>query len=245
MKWESNNMREEYHKWHSNDLDREFEMLIFGHYGYPIVLFPTFNAHYWEAKDYGLINSASHLIDSGQIKIYCPEGVDYLSWDNNLIEPAEKVLTQMAYETAILSDVIAFIRHETSLERVGVAGCNFGAYQALNLAFRHPDLIEKLVCIGGFFDIKPFINNYYDDNCYFNNPPDYLPNLTDNWYIDKFKTMKIILGTGESDQYSEQNKNISEILRSKNVNHWLDIRPNTGHNWEFWREVFPKYLAQI
>jgi len=57
--------------------------------------------------------------------------------------------------------------------------------------------------------------------------------------------MKIILGIGESDQYLEQNKNISGILRSKSVNHWLDVRPNNGHNWEFRREVFPKYLAQI
>ncbi|MGD1006511.1 MAG: esterase [Ignavibacteriaceae bacterium] len=238
-------MREEYHKWHSNDLDREFEMLVFGHYGYPIILFPTFNAHYWEAKDFGLINSASYLIDSGQIKIYCPDGVDCLSWDNNSIEPANKVITQIAYEKTILNDVIGFVKHETSLERVGVAGCNFGAYHALNLAFKHPDKVEKLICIGGFFDIKQFIYNYYDDNCYFNNPPDYLPNLTDNRYLNQFKTMKIILGIDESDQYLEQNKNISGILRSKSVNHWLDVRPNNGHNWEFRREVFPKYLAQI
>jgi esterase/lipase superfamily enzyme len=238
-------MKEEYHKWHSNDLDREFEMLVFGHYGYPVVLFPTFNARFWEAKDFGLINSVSNLIESGQIKIYCPDGADSLSWNNNSATPSDKVKTHIEYEQTILNDVIGFVKHETTLERIGVAGCNFGAYHALNLAFKHPDKVEKLICIGGSFDIKPFIDNYYDDDCYFNNPPDYLPNLTDDWYLDKFKTMKIILGTGESDQYSEQNKNISEILRSKSVNHWLDVRPNTGHNWEFWREVFPKYLAQI
>jgi len=238
-------MQEQYHKWYSNDLDREFEMLVFGHYGYPVVLFPTFNSHYWEAKDFGLIHAASNLINSGQIKIYCPDSVDGLSWNNSAITPAEKVKTHISYENTIINDVIGYVKHETSLERVGLAGCNFGAYHALNLAFKHPDQVEKLVCIGGSFDIKPFIDNYYDNNCYFNNPPDYLPNLNDDWYLDQFKTMKIILGTGESDQYSDQNKNISEILRSKSVNHWLDVRPNTGHNWEFWREVFPKYLAQI
>jgi esterase/lipase superfamily enzyme len=238
-------MREEYYKWHSNDLDREFEMLVFGHFGYPIVLFPTLNARYWEAKDFGLIDSASDLIESGKIKIYCPDGIDNLSWSNDSISPEEKVKTQIAYEKAIIDDVIGFVKHETELERIGVAGCNFGAYHALNLALKHPDLVEKLICIGGFFDIKPFLGNYYDDNCYFNNPPDYLPNLTDNWYLDQFKTMKIILGTGEFDQYSEQNKYISGILRSKDVSHWLDVRPNTGNNWEFWQEVFPKYLAQI
>jgi len=238
-------MREEYYKWHSNDLDREFEMLVYGHYGYPVVLFPTFNARYWEAKDYGLINAASDLIESGRIKIYCPDGMDFLSWANNAIEPAEKVKIQVEYEKTIINDVIGFVKHETSMERIGMAGCNFGSYHALNFSFKHPDMVEKLICIGGTFDIKPFINNYYDDNCYFNNPPDYLPNLADNWYLDLFKTMKIILGTGESDQYAEQTKHISDLLLSKNVKHWLDLRPNTGHNWDYWREVFPKYLAQI
>lgn len=238
-------MKEEYHKWHSNDLDREFEMLVFGHYGYPIVLFPTFNARYWEAKDFGLIDSASDLIESGQVKIYCPDGMERVSWGNNSASPADKVLNQITYEKAILNDVIAYVKHETELERIGIAGCNFGAYQALNLAFKHPDMVEKLICIGGYFDIKPYIDNYYDDNCYFNNPPDYLPNLTDSYYLDRMKTMKIILGTGETDQYFAQNKYISEILHSKNVNHWLDVHPNKGHNWEFWKEVFPKYLAQM
>ena len=238
-------MQEEYHKWHANDLDCEFEMLIFGHYGYPIVLFPTFNGRFFEAKDFGLINSVADLIESGRVKIYCPDGADYLSWDNNSITTAEKVIIHSEYESTILNDVIEFVKHESSMDRIGVAGCNFGAYHALNLAFKHPDQIEKLFCLGGFFDIKRFINGYYDDNCYFNNPPDYLPNLTDNWYLDKIRDMKIILGTGEFDPYIDQNNRISEILYSKNVNHWLDIRSGKGHNWEFWREIFPQYLSQI
>lgn len=33
-------MKEEYFKWYSPHLNRDVEMLVFGHAGYPVVLFP-------------------------------------------------------------------------------------------------------------------------------------------------------------------------------------------------------------
>jgi esterase/lipase superfamily enzyme len=238
-------LKEEYFRWYTNYLDRDFEMLVFGHSGYPIILFPTSKGHYYENKDSKLIESAAHLIDAGQIKIYCPDGVDADSWYNYDIPPAERVKTQMGYENVILHDVIGYIHHESGDVHIGAAGCSFGAYHAANLAFRHPDLIGSLICMGGEYNIKEFIYGYYDDDCYFNNPPDYLPNLNDPWYLDKIKQMKIILGTGNHDISLEENINLSNILKDKGIEHWLDIRHKAGHDWIWWREMFPDYLLKI
>ena len=99
--------------------------------------------------------------------------------------------------------------------------------------------------MGGAYDIKQFIAGYYDDNCYFNNPPDYLPNLTDPWYLDKIKKMGIILGTGDQDMCLNDNIILSKILEGKGINHWLDFRHGAGHDWIWWREMFPEYLAKV
>ncbi len=32
---------EAYHKWHSPAIGKDFEMLVFGHSGQPVILFPT------------------------------------------------------------------------------------------------------------------------------------------------------------------------------------------------------------
>ncbi len=220
-------------------------MLVFGHDGYPIILFPTAKGRYYECKDSGLIDSISDLIDSGKIKVYCPDSYDSESWYNYTIHPADRVNKYITYEHAILYDVIEFAKHETQKEKVGIAGCDFGGYHAANIALKHPDLINNLISISGLFDIKQFIWGYYDENCYFNNPPDYLPNLTDNWYLEKFRTMGIILGIGKNDDYVFQNKKISDILTSKNINNWLDIQPDANHDWQLWRQLFPKYLKTI
>ena len=238
-------MKEEYFKWYTNYLDRDFEMLVFGHAGYPIILFPTANGNYYENKDSKLIESAAHLIDEGKIKIYCPDGVDADSWYNNSISPADRVKTHIGYENVILNDVIEYIKHDTGDVGIGAAGCSFGAYHAANLAFRHPDLISYLICMGGTYDIKQFINGYYDDNCYFNNPPDYLPNLDDPWYLDQIKKMGIIVGTGDQDMCLNDNTHLSDILYNKGIKHWLDIRKGAGHDWQWWREMFPDYLSKI
>jgi len=221
------------------------EMLVFGHSGYPLILFSTAKGRYYETKDFGLVGSAEHLLDSGKIKIYCPDTIDGESWYNYSITPADRVKTYIAYEQMIIYDVIEFAKFETESKKVGVAGCSFGGYHALNIAFKHPNLIDTLISMSGTFDIKQFINGYYDDSCYFNNPPDYLPNLTDPWYVDKIKQMKIILGTGEWDNTLNENKQMSNILNAKGIIHHLNILQGAGHDWKWWCEMFPHYLSKI
>lgn len=238
-------MKEEYFKWYSDYLNREFEMLVFGHEGYPVILFPASKGHYYQNKDFGLIDSAAGLIEQGKIKIYCPDSVDTQSWYNYSVHPSERVKTQLAYENTILHDVLGYIKHDTGLERTAAAGCSFGAYHAANIAFRHPDLISHIFCMGGAFNIKQFIFGFYDDDCYFNNPLDYLPNLNDPWYLDRIRQMGIILGTGDQDYCLDENISLSNILDQKDIKHWLDIRKGAGHDWRWWKEMFPQYLSRI
>lgn len=237
-------MKEFYHKWYTQYLNRDFEMLVFGESGFPIILFPTSEGRYYECKDHGLVQSLEYYLDRGDIKLYCPDGIDALSWDNYDIHPADRVKTHNAYENVIIKDVVKFAIHETGYKKVGVAGCSFGGYHAFNFAMRKPELVTEVITMCGTFDIKPYIYGYYDDNCYFNNPVDFMPNLNDEWYLKKIREMKIILGTGEWDMCLDENKNMSNILTSKLINHQLDVRAKTGHDWNWWIEMFPEYISQ-
>ncbi len=220
-------------------------MLVFGHAGFPVIIFPTSRARYYQAKDFGLINAAAYLIDSGKIKIYCPDSIDNESWYNTNIPPADRVKTQIAYEEVILNDVIEFAFQDTGFDKVALSGCSFGGYHAANIAFRNPDKVGYLFSMGGASNIRRFLNGYYDDNCYFNNPPDYLSNLSDKKILDQIKKIGIILGAGEYDMCLDENKILSDILNRKQIPHWLDVRKNTGHDWNWWKEMFHQYLNKI
>src|SRR5580658_9491051 len=92
---------EEYYKWHSASIDRDFEMLVFGYGGLPLILFPTSKGSYYQNKDQGLIASASWFLENGKIKIYCPDSIDALSWYNKSVSPAIRAYNQNCYDKLI------------------------------------------------------------------------------------------------------------------------------------------------
>jgi esterase/lipase superfamily enzyme len=238
-------MKEEYRKWYTKHLSREFEMLIFGEAGYPVILFPRSKGRYYQHKDNGTIDAIAPLVDEGLLRVYCPDGIDSESWYNNTIHPADRVRTHLAYEQMIINDVIGFAQQDTGASKVAVAGCSLGGYHAANIAFRHPELVGHLISLSGTYDIKRFIFGYYDDNCYFNNPMDYMPSLRDDYYLSRYRTMGIILGTGDADYCYGENKRLSEILTSQKVNHWFDDRAGFGHDWYWWKKMLPEYLTHV
>jgi esterase/lipase superfamily enzyme len=238
-------MKEQYIRWYTPHLSREFEMLVFGHGGYPVIAFPTSLGRYYQNKDFGLIDSVAHLVDSGQVMIFCPDGIDSQSWYNQSIHPADRVRTHIAYENVILHDVVPAAQRAAGRPRVGVAGASFGGYHALNFALRHPDKTGYCISMSGSFDIKPFLDGYYDDNCYFNNPVDYLSGLSDERMLGQIRSMGIVLGTGEWDLCQSRNLAMSALLGSKGIPHFLDDRRWCGHDWNYWRDMFPQYLAMI
>jgi esterase/lipase superfamily enzyme len=239
-------VREEYLSWRTPYLGgRVFEMLAFGHAGVPVVLFPTSQARYYEYKDFRLIEAAALLVDAGRVKLYCPDGIDAESWYNHGIHPADRVKTHMAYENVIVHEVFEHARADTGRGRVAVAGCSFGGYHAMNVALRHPDQVSHVISMSGAFDVRQFLQGYYDDNVYFNNPVDYLPGLDDPWYLHHLRQMGIVLGAGEWDVCLDANDGFSQLLDAKDIPHWLDVWRWAKHDWPLWWDMFPRYLAKL
>lgn len=234
-------LTENYYKWQSPSLGREFEMLVFGHAGYPLVLFPTSMGRYYENKDRGLIDSVAWFVRNGRVRIYCPDSIDALSWFNPHIHPSERARNHGLYDDLLLQELLPRIRKETGHERIAVGGCSFGGYHAANFAFRHPESVAYLFALSGLFDIRSRAEGHYDDNIYYHNPMDFVPG---NLHPDLWR-MGIVLGAAEHDVTRGQNEQFSGILQQKNIQHWLDVRPNAQHDWPAWKEMLPHYLSLL
>lgn len=234
-------MKEEYKKWYSNNLSADFEMLVFGHSGYPILLFPTSMGRYYENKDFKLIESVQGFIEAGKIKVYCPDGIDSLSWYNKSISPEQRVRNHIWYDRLLMEEIAPLAKHETGFNKIITAGCSFGGYHATNFAFRHPWLVSHLFSMSGAFDIKGQLDGFYSNDVYFNNPVDFIPNDKN----PELWQLKIVLGTTDRDICKGDNDNLSHILNQKGINHWLDVRQNADHDWPIWRQMFPEYIAQL
>lgn len=218
-------------------------MLVFGHAGIPVVFFPEAQGHFYDAKESGLIASVRELIDTGSIKVYCPEVIDRMSWLSHE-SPQEKLRLHNAYERVIMQEVVKKAQIETHRHRVIFVGIGWGGYHAINIAFRHPAFAGYALSIAGEFDIKPYLGGYFDENCYFNSPLDYLKGLQEGVLLHQIREIGIAIGTPEHHPHSDQSKELSMILSSKYVPHWLDIKRGEYNNWTLWKQMFEHYLSQ-
>ena len=233
-------MNREYHCWWSHDLQRDMEMLVFGHNGTKVLVFPTSMGRFFEYEDNQMVDTLGDRIEGGNLQLFCVDSVDGESWYNKGAHPYWRAERHLQYERYILNDVLPLIWRKNSSPRLTTTGCSFGGYQALNFAFRHPDKVTGCVTMGAAFDIRSFLDGWSSDDVYFNNPPDYLANCTDGW---RFNHIRTVLATGEWDICLGDNHRMADIMGSRGIRHELYVwGDHSKHDWPCWRPMARTYL---
>jgi Uncharacterized protein conserved in bacteria len=234
----------EYRKTLSGRLGRAMEMLVFGYEGLPVIVFPTSGGRFFDFEDHGMVNALAEKIESGRLQLFCVDSVDDESWYNRRIPPRLRVARHSQYEGYILEEVVPAIHAENGSLSLTTMGCSLGGYHAVNLALRHPDVITGFLALSGVFDLSGFLDGYYDQDCYFNLPTHYLPNLADSWYLDRYqRNHNYLLATGWDDQCLKQNQDLQVVLTSKAIPHQLFIWDVLDtHNWPTWQRMVQEYL---
>jgi len=236
-------LKREYQKWFSPSLGREMELLTFGHAGFPAVVFPTSCGRFFEFEDRGMVNAIYNKLEHGNLQLVCVDSVDSESWYNRNVGPRWRIARHVQYEQYIMQEVLPFLRKDNKVPNLAAIGCSFGGYHAANIAFRHPDIFHSVLSLGGAFDPSSFLNSYYDDDCYYNIPTHYLPNLTDPWFLDHYRHNTYVLAAGDEDMCRGDNEHFAQILRSKNIPCRLDVwGDHTGHDWPWWQRMLQTYL---
>ncbi|HVN92196.1 MAG TPA: alpha/beta fold hydrolase [Terracidiphilus sp.] len=224
-------------------MGREMELLIFGHAGLPVLVFPTSGGRFFEFEDCGMIAAVAGKIEAGQLQFFCVDSVNEESWYNRRALPRQRIARHMQYESYLLNEVAPLIRQKNRDERLTALGVSFGGYHAVNIALRHPEIFSGFVSLSGTFDLTGFLDGYYDQDCYFNLPTHYLPRLTDPSYLDRFRRNRFVLATGWDDQCLGQNQNLDRILNEKGIAHEFHVwdAPN-AHDWPVWKKMVVEYV---
>ncbi len=236
-------MVREYHKGYSSQLGREMEMLIFGHAGRPVVVFPTSCGRFYDFEDRGMVGALAGRIDAGEVQLFCVDSVDAESWYNRATAPRWRIQRQLRYESYLLNELLPMLRQRNADPRLFALGCSFGGYHAVNLALRHPEVVTGFLSLCGAFDLTGFLGGYYDQDCYYNLPTHYLPNLTDAGFLERFRQNRYVLATGRDDQCLPQNQALDRILTALDVPHELHIwEEKNSHDWPTWQRMVAQYL---
>lgn len=236
-------MVREYCKGYSCRLGREMELLIFGHAGLPVVAFPTSCGRFFDFEDRGMIGALSEKIDAGQLQLFSVDSVDAESWYNRSAAPHLRILRHAQYEDYLIHELIPLIRQRNPQRSLVSLGCSFGGYHAVNIALRHPGLFTGFVSLSGVFDLENFLSGYYDQDCYYNLPTHYLPNLANPWSLDRFRRSSYTLAAGQDDHCLAQSRLLDSILKEKEIPHRFHVwEALNSHDWPTWQRMAREYL---
>jgi esterase/lipase superfamily enzyme len=241
-------MQIEHHRWYSHRLGRDLGVAVFGHWGPPLLTFPTSGGSEWEYQDQSLIGTIAPFIDGGRVKVFSINANSSDSFYNRHAHPLHRSWMQRMYAEYVRQEVVPFIwTHCRSAQPIATMGASLGAYHAVNMLFKHPDVFKRCFAISGLYDMKRFMDGLYDDNFYFNNPVDYLPNLSDSWHYEQLASCDIHIATGTGPwEDSSSSYRLSGILSSKSIRHSLDDwGPQGGHDWPYWKHQMWEYMRGL
>jgi esterase/lipase superfamily enzyme len=225
------------------------ELLVFGHAGDRVVVFPTRQGRFYDYENWGLVDAVRDRIEAGSLQLYCIDSCDSQSLYDFGIAPWDRIARHRAFEEYVLCEVLPFSWSLNAHSPLVAHGCSIGAYHAVTIAFRHPWLFRKVVGLSGRYDLtrefawyRDLFSGYYDENIYFHTPNHFIPNLASDEILRQLRALDIRLAIREGDFFIESNRDLSAALWAKGVWHAFDVWPGTGHAPRTWRDMAARHL---
>ncbi len=236
-------MHREHRQWYSPALGRNMELLRFGHAGVPVLVFPCSMGRFYEWQDFGMVDSLAHQLENGFNQLVCVDSVDGESFYNKAADPYTRIKRHQQYEGYITGEVLPFAASLSDQKPI-VAGASFGGYHAANMAFKFPDRFCKMISLSGAFDVRSFLGGFYNDDVYFSNPIDFVPNVSDGRVLDAMRATRYVFTLGEYDPCRASNEQLHQILDAKGIPHLFDFLPGAfGHDWPWWRSLIQQHIV--
>jgi len=236
-------MNREYHRWFSPSLGHDMQLLVFGHAGARVLAFPTSQGRFYQWEDFGLVGALSHHLEQGWIQLVCADSVDSESWYARHRPPEERARRNTDYDHYLEHELLPFTAHSNPNPFVITVGASFGAYHAVNFAFRHPQLVNRVLGMSGLYDIGRFADGRSDGEIYFHNPSAYIAGEHDGERLAALRRLDIILAVGRTDQAYGNNEYLSGQLWSKDIWHALRIWDGWAHDWQYWQHMIQLYIG--
>lgn len=242
-------MKRDYRRWYSPRLHRDMELLIFGHAGAKVLMFPTRDGRFWEYEKLRVVESLGAKVAAGDLQLYCIEGLAQDSLYNRAIDPADRIRRHAALEDYVLQEVMPLMAQLNDHDCTIAMGCSLGAFQAASIALRHPHLFRKLVAFSGRYDLTlqvecfgDLFDGFYNDDIFYHMPTHFLPGLTDPWRLGMLRQLDIVLTIGDADPFLDNNLHLARLLDAKGIPHRLHIWDGRAHRARAWRKMAALYV---
>lgn len=228
-------------------------LVAFGHWGRPLLAFPSEAGSAWDWHDHGMVDAIGGLLDAGRVKLYCVDAYDAGTWSDRSVPLEERARRHADYETWVHDEVVPWIAHDCGgTWEIALAGCSMGAFHAANFALKRADRFPLAICLSGNYDPAAWHGwGERGDSTYFNTPVDYVPNLDGDhlaWLRERLSLL-LVCGQGRWEDTTgalESTRLLAAALHGKGLRCELDLwGHDVPHDWPSWRAQLAHHLPRF
>lgn len=238
-------------RWRSERMGgREVTLARWGHFGQPILLFPTAGGDAEEIERFHMIDVMRPLLDAGKIKIYSCDSVAGKGLITREGGPRHQMWLQNQFHRYVRHEVAPAIRMDCQSPETDIwaAGASFGAFHAVAMVCRFPDVFTRALAMSGTYDLRRFFAagpHEFNDDFWSSSPIHFLPSLGGH-HLDVLRTrfLLIVSGAGRAEDMSESWA-MGSALGARGIPNRVDPwGPEWHHDWETWRKMMPQYVEE-
>lgn len=231
-------------------LGRKVHLWAYGHFGPPVLAFPSAAgfAHEWDRQ--GMLDVLAPLIRGGKIKLYCPESNVSEVWTTKDAPLGQRMAKHRAYERFVLDTLVPWIREDCRWPTAPITavGCSLGGTYAALFALKHPETFPQVLSMSGRYLMTALTGDNHPE-LYFNNPLAFVPGLQGE-HLDRVRKhthLTLVCGRGKWEEGCiEETIALGELLQQKQIPSHTDIwGRDSKHDWDWWQKQVVVHLPRL
>jgi esterase/lipase superfamily enzyme len=222
-------------------LGRNVHVWAFGHFGPPVIVFPSAAGFAHEWQRHGMVAALWPQLRAGRFKLYCPESTVSQSWTNKELSLEVRMQNYRAYERFVLETLVPFVRQDCRWREAPIVatGASLGGMYAALFALKYPDTFKRALCFSGRYLATAFTGGENSADVYFNNPLAFVPGLEGEALARVRQThLTLVCGRGAYEEGCiEETIAMGKLLDSKGIPNMTDVwGRDSRHDWDWWRK---------
>lgn len=232
---------------HGEGANRDFDLVVYGSKGQPVIAFPEADASCVCWENNGMVAALADLIEAGTIQLFCVDSLDDESWH------ATGALDE--YRRQNLADWFDFIEHEllafvgttsTSRRRPLLVGAGMGAMNVTVALLRKPAAYAGLLALSGTYDVRALVGDWAVPEWLAFSPVDLVANLDPA--SDVVKALKdgqlaFVSGQEGSETGAWSQSLLEERMAALGIDATFELWGyDVSHDWCWWQEMCRQLL---
>jgi esterase/lipase superfamily enzyme len=235
-------------RWYSGRLQQDITVMRWGAVGTPVLVFPSAGGDAGEIERHGLVDACGPLLAEGRVKLYSVDSVAGQAMVTKAGSAEHRMWLLNQFHECVRREVVPAIHADLGGQAIDVitAGASIGAFNAVAVLCRYPDVFGAAIGMSGSYRIERFYDEAWSQDLFYSAPLQFVPGL-EGPQLDRLRQRWVVLASGEGEwEDVGESWRMAEVLGAKGIPNRVDNwGPDWDHQWPTWRQMLPQYLREL